>query len=83
MGGGRAKEVVGERDIVYLSLHCHHQSDFCIKMSSNESHFNISLILRDKVTNKTVHRPQLLKRKDSRIGLEDPLLTSLAESDLS
>ena len=26
----------------------------CIKMGSDENHFNVSLILRDKVTNKTV-----------------------------
>ena len=33
---------VGE--IIYLSLHCHHQNDSCIKMGSDESHFNVSLI---------------------------------------
>ena len=27
---------------------------FCIKISSDESQFNVSLIVRDKVTNKTV-----------------------------
>ena len=32
----------GERDIIYPSLHCHHQNDFCIKVGSGESHFNIS-----------------------------------------
>ena len=31
------------RDIVYLSLHCHHQNDSGIKMGSNESHFNVSV----------------------------------------
>ena len=25
---------VGERKIIYLSLHCHHQNDLCIKMAS-------------------------------------------------
>ena len=35
---------------IYLSLHCHHQNDFCIKMGSDESHFNVSLIVRGKVT---------------------------------
>ena len=35
---------------IYLSLHCHHQNDFCIKMGSDESHFNVSLIVKDKVT---------------------------------
>ena len=35
-----------EREIIYLSLHCHHQNDFCIKVGSderNESHFNVSV----------------------------------------
>ena len=36
-GGG------GGREIIYLSLHCHHQNDFCIKMGSDESHFNVSV----------------------------------------
>ena len=36
-------EVGGEGDYIYLSLHCHHQNDFCIKMSSEESHFNVSV----------------------------------------
>ena len=35
---------------MYLSLHCHHQSDSCIKMGSDESHVNVSLSVRDKVT---------------------------------
>ena len=30
---------VGEREIIYLSLHCHHQNDSCIKMGSDGSHF--------------------------------------------
>ena len=40
---------VGE-EIVDLVLHCHHQNDSCIKMGSGNSHFNVSLIVRDKVT---------------------------------
>ena len=28
--------------IIYLSLHCHHQNKFCIRMGSDESHFNVS-----------------------------------------
>ena len=27
----------GGREIIYLSLHCHHQNDFFIKMGSDES----------------------------------------------
>ena len=33
----------GEREIIYLSLHRHHQNDFCIQMGSDESHFNVSV----------------------------------------
>ena len=33
----------GEREGIYLSLHCHHQNDSCIKMGSDESHFNVSV----------------------------------------
>ena len=40
-GGGRGMEM-GEREIIYLSLHCHHQKDFCIKVGSDESHFSVS-----------------------------------------
>ena len=40
----------GKRKRIYLSLHCHDHNDFCIKMGSDESHFNVSLIVRDKVT---------------------------------
>ena len=38
------------RWVIYLSLHCHHQNDSCIKMDSDENHFKISLIVMDKVT---------------------------------
>ena len=37
----RVREV-GKREIIYLSLHCHHRNDSCIKMGSDESHFNVS-----------------------------------------
>ena len=44
----------GELEIICLSLYCYHQSDSCsIKIGSDESHFNVSLIVRDKVTIKT------------------------------
>ena len=37
----------GGVEIIYLSLHCHHQNDLCIKVGSDdtkqdESHFNVS-----------------------------------------
>ena len=44
---------VGEREIIYLSLHCHHQNDCCIKMGSDESHFYVS-VGSDGQSHKTV-----------------------------
>ena len=29
-------------EIIYLLLHCQHQNDSCIKIGSDESHFNVS-----------------------------------------
>ena len=44
-GGGR---------FIYLSpLYCHHQNDSCIKMGSDESHFNVS-VGSDGQSHKTV-----------------------------
>ena len=53
---------VGKREIIYsLSLHCHHQNDSCIKIGSDVSQFNVSLIVRDKVNSQdSVHKPQLV-----------------------
>ena len=33
---------VGGEEIIYLSLHCHHQNDFCIKVGSDENLFKVS-----------------------------------------
>ena len=41
--GGRGYECWGEREIIYLSLHCHHQNDSCIRVGGDESHFNVSV----------------------------------------
>ena len=58
----------GKRKIIYLLLHCHHQNDSC--MSSDESHFNVSLTVRDKVTRRCPQTTTFLKRKESRSGIE-------------
>ena len=71
-GGGR------EREIIYLSLHCHHQNVFCIKMGSDESHFKVSLIVRDKVTRQCPQTTTFEETGESkRILTEVSLLTSL------
>ena len=62
---------------MYLSLLCHHQNGSCIKMGSDESHFNASLIVKDKVTGQC---PQTTtfeeKGEPKRIRTEVPLLTA-------
>ena len=55
---------------MYLSIHCHHQNDICIKVGSDESHFNVSFIVRDKVTRQCPQTTNFLKRKESRSGIE-------------
>ena len=78
-GGGDSSLGWGKREIIYLSLHCHHQHDSCFKMGSDESHFDVSLIARDKVTVQCPQTTTFLKRKESRSEIEPRpfLLTSL------
>ena len=69
----------GEREIIYLSLHCHHQNNSRIKMGSDESHFNIS-IGSDGQSHKTVSTNHNLfeeKGEPKRYGTEVLPLTNL------
>ena len=59
-----------KREIIYLSLHWLHQNDSCVKMGSDESHFNVSLTVRDKVARQRPQTTSFLKRKERRSGLE-------------
>ena len=36
-------DVEEEGDYIPISQHCHHQNDSCIKIGSDESHFNVSV----------------------------------------
>ena len=68
------------REVDYLhSLHCHHQNDSCIKMGNNESHFNVSLIMRDKVTRQCPQTVTTFEEKGElkQVRTEVLLLTSL------
>ena len=74
MGGGG-----GKREIKYLSLHCHHQNDFCIKTGSDESHFNVS-VGSDGQSHRTVSTNQKVfeeKGEPKRYRTEVLPLTSL------
>ena len=55
---------------LYLLLHCHHQNDSCIRMGSDENHFNVS-VGSDGPSHKTVcTNHTFLNRKESRSGFE-------------
>ena len=70
--------MAGEMEIMYLSLHCHHQINFCIKIGSDESHFSVSLIVRDRVTRQCPQTKTFEEKgKPKRIRTEVLLLTSL------
>ena len=65
-------------EIIYLSLHCHHHNDSCIKMGSDESHFIVSLFVRDKVTRQCPQTTTFEEKEEpKRIRAEVLLLTSL------
>ena len=71
-GGG------GKREIIYLSLRCHRQNDSCVKMGSDVNQFNVSLIVRDKVTRQCPQTTTFEEKGESKqIRTEVPLLTSL------
>ena len=77
MGGGEGIEV-GEMEIIYLSQHCHHQNDSRIKTGTDESHFNVSLIVKDKVTRQCPETTIFEEKGEPKwIRTEIPLLTSL------
>ena len=66
-------EAWGEGEDIYLSLHCHHQSDFCIKTGSDESHFNVSVGRQCPQTTTFLNK----KGEPKRYGTEVLPLTSL------
>jgi len=76
--GRKGVRRLGEREIIYLSLHCHHQNDCCIKVGSDESHFKVSLIVKDKASRQCPHTTSFEEKGEpKRIRTEVPLLTSL------
>ena len=50
-------------------------NDSCIKVGSDESHFNVSLIVRDKITRQCPQTTFEEKGDQKRIRTEVPLLT--------
>ena len=76
--GGKRVWRWGQREITYLSLQCHLQNDSCIEMGSDESHFNVTLTVRGKVTRQCAQTTTFEEKGEPRrIRTEVPLLTSL------
>ena len=77
-------EVGGEGEIIYLSLHRHHQNDSCIKMGSDESHFNVSIGSggQSHKTESTNHNLSEEKGEPKRYRTEVLPLTSLTPGKL-
>ena len=64
-GGGRGR--------LYLTLHCHRHNDSCNKMGSDESDFNVSLIVRDKVTKRCPQTTNFEERRTEAELKSDPI----------
>ena len=62
-------EIEGRGSLYITSYTVNHQNDSRIKMGSDVSHFNVSMIIAGQ-SHETVHvhKPQFVKRKVSRIG---------------
>ena len=43
-------------------IHCHNQNDSCIKVDGDESNFNVSFIVRDKVARQCPQTTTFWKR---------------------
>ena len=77
--GGKGVWKLGERECIYLLLHCQYQNEFCIMMGSDESHFNVS-VGNDGQSHKTVSTNHNLfeeKGQSKRYRTEVLPLTSL------
>ena len=59
---------------LYLSLLCHHLNNSCNKVGSDESHFNVSLTVRDKITKQCPQSTTVEEKGEpKRIRTEVPL----------
>ena len=73
------RRVGEEGDYIPIATLGYHQNGFCIKMGSDESHFNVSVIVRDKVKRQSPQTTTFLEEKGEpkRNRAEALLLTSL------
>ena len=67
-GGGRGRSYTYRYTV-------NHQNDFCIKVGSDGSHFNVSLIVREKVTRRCLQTATFEEKgQPKRFRTEVPLL---------
>ena len=77
--GGGGIEMGEEGDYIPIRIGCHHQNDSCIKIGSDESHFSVSVIVRDKVTRRCPQTTTFEEKEEpKRIRTEVLPLTSQA-----
>ena len=75
-GGGRGRLYTD-----HYNIHCYHHNDACIKVGSDESHLNVSLVVRDKVTRQCPQTTAFEERGEpKRNRTEVLLLTSLSNA---
>ena len=70
--------------VLYLLQHHHRESDFCIKMGSNESHFSVSFSAMGRVTRQwpCLHHKLRMERR-SKAGNQEGLRVLLIATDLT
>ena len=67
-GGDQDPKRWGKREIIYLTLHCHHQNESCITEGRQHwESFNVLLIGRSKVTKTMSISHNLWRRKTSKV----------------
>ena len=75
-------EVGGEGDYIPITT-LSPPDDFCIKVGSDESHFNVSVSVRDKATRQCPQTTTFeVKREPKQIRTEVPLLTALPRGQM-
>ena len=66
--GSKSQEMGGGGEQQYLSLHCRYQNGSNFKKGSDESHFNVSLIVRGKATRRCPQSHKTVSTKPQDVG---------------
>ena len=66
----------GTREIIYLSLYCHHQNHSYIKKGSNESNFNVFINCERQSPQDSVQQTTIFSKRKENRNLRPPLFGS-------